>query len=133
MNGSLFFLVDLLKHMPPDYHVECWRVQSYHGEASTGKLEGLEYTSGNFQGYDVLIIDDVLDTGLTLHAVKKRVLELGARRADICVLLKKRGTQKNKVIAKWIGFEIGKEFVIGYGLDLDGKYRGYKDIRVMPS
>jgi hypoxanthine phosphoribosyltransferase len=108
-------------------------VQSYHGESSTGKLEGLEYTTGNFKGYDVLIIDDVLDTGLTLRAVKERVLQLGARRADICVLLKKTGTQKERVTAKWIGFEIGKEFVIGYGLDLDGKYRGYKDIRVLPS
>jgi hypoxanthine phosphoribosyltransferase len=76
-------------------------------------------------------VDNVLDTGLTLSEVRKRVLQSGALSAEICVLLRKSGAQIRPVAARWIGFEIGNEFVIGYGLDLDGKFRGLKDILVL--
>jgi len=129
MNGSVFFLVDL----PPETFVECWRVQSYQGTASTGTLGGLEHCRGDFQGRTVVIVDDILDTGLTLDAVRRRVLALGAQRAEICVLLRKKRRRTVKVAARWVGFDIADEFVIGYGLDHDGKYRGLKSIRVLPS
>jgi len=133
MNGSVFFLVDLVRHLPVETHVECWRVQSYAGTASTGTLHGLEHCRGDFQGRTVVIVDDILDTGLTLDAVRRRVLELGAARAEICVLLRKKRRRTVKVAARWVGFDIADEFVIGYGLDHDGKYRGLKSIRVLPS
>jgi len=129
MNGSVFFLVDLMRHLPVETHVECWRVQSYQGTASTGTLRGLDHCQGDFQGRTVVIVDDILDTGLTLDAVRRRVLELGAKRAEICVLLRKKRRRTVKVAARWVGFDIADEFVIGYGLDHDGKYRGLKSIR----
>ncbi len=133
MNGSVFFLVDLARHLPVETHVECWRVQSYAGTASTGTLRGLEHCRGDFRGRTVVIVDDILDTGLTLDAVRRRVLELGAARAEICVLLRKKRRRTVKVAARWVGFDIADEFVIGYGLDHDGKYRGLKAIRVLPA
>jgi hypoxanthine phosphoribosyltransferase len=131
MNGSLFFLVDILRHLPWDYHVECWRVQSYKGTQSTGKIMGLDQVTGDFKGRHVLVIDDILDTGTTLHAVVEHLKNKGAARVDVCVLLRKHKKRVKKVTAKWVGFDIADEFVIGYGLDVDGQYRGLPDIRVL--
>ena len=78
LNGSLFFLVDLLRHLPERLEIECWRLRSYpvgHRQ-STGKIEGLKEGFGNFKNKYVLIVDDILDSGLTLSSVKKRLIEL---------------------------------------------------------
>jgi hypoxanthine phosphoribosyltransferase len=133
LNGSLFFLVDLLRHLPDRLEIECWRLRSYPAghRQSTGKIEGLKEGFGNFKGKHVLIVDDILDTGLTLSSVKKRLLELGAREVKICVLLKKKKKRQRPITAKWAGFDIGDEFVFGYGLDYDGYYRQLPDIRIL--
>jgi hypoxanthine phosphoribosyltransferase len=131
MNGSLFFLVDLLRALPRDFRVECWRVHSYRGTTSSGRLNGLEQCWTDFSGHDVLIVDDILDTGVTLEAVQKHVIQCGARRVDACVLLKKTKTRQPKVKARWFGFAVDDDFVIGYGLDLDGRFRSLNDIRVL--
>lgn len=133
MNGSLFFLVDLMRELPIDTQIECWKISSYKGDKSSGKVEGLQSCTGDFHGREVLIMDDILDTGLTLHEVCLRLQELGARRIKICVLLKKRKKREVSVKADWYGFEIGSEFVIGYGLDLDQRYRSLPMIRVLES
>jgi len=131
MNGSLFFLVDLLRRLPAETRVECWRVQSYAGRASSGKLQGLAHCGGDFAGRRVLIVDDILDTGLTLDAVTRRAKELGAKKIDLCVLLRKRRRRTVAVRARWAGFDIADRFVVGYGLDLDGQYRALKSIQAL--
>lgn len=135
LNGSLFFLVDLLRHLPDRLEIECWRLRSYPSghRKSTGKIEGLKEGFGNFKDKHVLIVDDILDTGLTLSSVKKRLIELGACDVKICVLLKKKKKRKCLIIAKWSGFKIGDEFVFGYGLDYDGYYRQIPEIRMLVS
>ncbi len=130
LNGSLFFLVDLLRRMPPETGVECWRVSSYEGTASQGILRGLDQCRGDFKGRHVLLLDDILDTGLTLHAVAAHLRKLGAEKVEICVLLNKRRKRTVNVKPKWTGFGIGDEFVVGYGLDYNGHYRGLKSIRL---
>ncbi|HEY8965228.1 MAG TPA: hypoxanthine phosphoribosyltransferase [Candidatus Methylacidiphilales bacterium] len=133
LNGSLFFLVDLLRRLPPETGVECWRVSSYEGTASKGKLHGLDRCTGDFKGRHVLLLDDILDTGLTLHAVGAHLRKLGAEKVEVCVLLNKRKRRTVKIAPKWSGFRIGNEFVVGYGLDYDGKYRSLKSIRLFNS
>lgn len=131
MDGAIFFLVDLLRQLPPTCEVRCVPVKSYHGTASSGKIDGLEGIEKSFKGRDVLIVDDVLDTGLTLASVRQRLLKIGAKRVEICVLVSKRKVREKAVRARWIGFEIDDHFIIGYGLDYDGLYRGLPNVQIL--
>lgn len=131
MNGSIFFLVDLVRQLPPQTAVETWRVASYEGRSSTGKVSGLDHLTGDYKGKHVLIVDDILDTGVTLSEVKIRVKELGAKSIKVCVLLSKKKKRARQVKAHWVGFDIEDSFVIGYGLDLNDAYRTLAEIRVL--
>ena len=133
LKGSVFFVVDILRHLPPDTEVEFWNVSSYEGTRSTGKIRGLQHCRGDFQGRDVLLIDDILDSGLTLDHTRRHAKKLGARSVSICVLLSKRRKRVCSVQARWVGFSIKDEFVVGYGLDLDQRYRALPSIRSLPS
>ena len=132
MNGALFFLTDLARAIDLDEaEISCVRLASYQGTTSTGKLLGLDTLADSFEGRHVLIVDDILDTGRTLSALVTRLKKLGAADVKICVLLQKRGQQEVSVRAEWIGFTIPDHFVIGYGLDYNGRYRGLKQVRVL--
>ncbi|MEM1059404.1 MAG: hypoxanthine phosphoribosyltransferase [Verrucomicrobiota bacterium] len=131
MNGALFFLNDLLRCLPPEAEFQCSTISSYAGTKSTGRIRGLDTISEGLRGREVLVIDDVLDTGLTLSEVRAHLRKLGAGETRICVLLRKNVERSAEVEAHWVGFDIGEEFVVGYGLDYDGKYRSFEDIRVM--
>ena len=133
LKGSVFFVVDILRHLPPDTEVEFWNVSSYEGTRSTGKIRGLQHCRGDFQGRDVLLIDDILDSGLTLDQTRRHAKKLGARSVSICVLLSKRRKRVRSIQARWVGFSIKDEFVVGYGLDLDQRYRALASIRSLPS
>ena len=130
MNGALLFLADLLRAVDLDSEVTCVRLASYVGTESTGKLRGLEAMGDSFKGRKVIIVDDIFDTGHTLAGVIERLHQLGAEDVKVCVLLqKKKGQIPVKV--DWIGFKIPDAFVVGYGLDYDGRFRGLKQIRVL--
>jgi hypoxanthine phosphoribosyltransferase len=131
MNGALFFLADLLRTVDLDSEVTCVRLASYHGTESTGKLRGLEAMGDSFKGRHVVIVDDIYDTGATLIGVRARLKELGAADVKVCVLLQKKKPGQKAVPVDWIGFKIPDHFVIGYGLDYNGRYRGLKQIRVL--
>lgn len=133
LKGSVFFVVDLLRHLPPDTEVEFWNISSYEGTRSTGKIRGLRHCRGDFKGRDVLLIDDILDTGLTLDRTRRHAKKLGARSVSVCVLLSKRRSRVRSVQARWVGFSIKNEFVVGYGLDLNQRYRALPSIRSLPS
>lgn len=117
------FVVDLLRHLDPDTEVEFWNISSYQGTRSTGKIRGLHHCRGNFVGRDILLIDDILDSGLTLDRTRAHAKKLGARTVQICVLLSKKRKRAHAIKARWVGFSIKDEFVVGYGLDLDQRYR----------
>ncbi|MFQ3670974.1 MAG: hypoxanthine phosphoribosyltransferase [Verrucomicrobiia bacterium] len=131
MNGSIFFLVDLVRQLRPTVRIECWAVSSYEGASSTGKLAGLPALGERLRGERVLIVDDILDTGLTLSKVQGHLRAAGAKEVRICVLLRKEVKRCVECEADWVGFDIGNEYVVGYGLDLDGAYRALPMIRAM--
>ena len=132
MNGAIFFLADLVRAVDLDsVEISTIRVASYEGIKSTGKLVGLDALADSFKGRHVLIVDDILDTGHTLSTLAARLKKLGAAEVKICVLLEKRGKLEVPVRADWIGFKIADHFVVGYGLDYDGKYRGLKQVRIL--
>jgi hypoxanthine phosphoribosyltransferase len=132
MNGALFFLADLLRAVDLDHvEISCVRLASYTGKKSSGKLRGLHTLGNSFRNRSVLIVDDILDTGRTLSALASRLNKLGAADVKICVLLEKKRRHEIPVRADWTGFKIADEFVVGYGLDHDGRYRTLKQIRVL--
>jgi hypoxanthine phosphoribosyltransferase len=131
MNGALFFLADLLRAVDLDTEISCVRLASYAGTQSTGVVRGLDSVGESFAGRKVLIVDDILDTGRTLAELIARLRELEANNVRVCVLLQKDRPRSSAVRADWIGFKIADEFVVGYGLDCDGRWRGLKDIRVL--
>jgi hypoxanthine phosphoribosyltransferase len=131
LNGSIFFLTDLIRSLDiANLHIECWRVSSYADTQSTGSLSGLEHCKADLQGRHVLVVDDIYDTGLTLSHVHSHILQFSPQSLRTCVLLEKKMKHKITIPVEYVGFQIQDAFVIGYGLDYNGRYRELPDIRI---
>lgn len=132
LKGAMVFAADLLRRMARPLEIECLNVASYHGGTeSSGKVDFLDRHFPEVCGRPVLLLDDILDTGRTLHAVLERLRDEGAAAVRIGVLLAKEKSRATLVNADYIGFEIGDEFVVGYGLDYRGKYRNLPYVAVL--
>jgi hypoxanthine phosphoribosyltransferase len=132
LKGALVFAADLLRRVPRVLEIECLNVASYHGGLeSTGMVDFLDRHFPEVQGRHVLLLDDILDTGRTLDAVTRRLIEEGAMAVHTAVLLAKDKPRAANVQADYVGFEIGDEFVVGYGLDYQGKYRNLPYVGVL--
>ncbi len=132
LKGALVFAADLLRRVPRVLELECLNVASYHGGLeSSGTVDFLDRHFPEVMGRHVLLLDDILDTGRTLAAVKARLTEEGAVVVHAAVLLAKHKTRAQEVSVDYVGFEIGDEFVVGYGLDYRGKYRNLPYIGVL--
>jgi hypoxanthine phosphoribosyltransferase len=132
LTGSLMFMSDLLRRIPLPLKLDCLSVASYHGKRQTsGEVVFKQLAVPNVSSRDVLILDDILDTGLTLGAVRKKVEIAKPRSIRVCVLLSKRKPRARDVGADYIGFEIDDEFVVGYGLDFMERYRNLPYIGVL--
>ncbi|MFK7851161.1 MAG: hypoxanthine phosphoribosyltransferase [Akkermansiaceae bacterium] len=132
LKGALVFAADLLRRIPRELSIECLNVASYHGGLeSSGKVNFLDRQFPDVKGSHVLLLDDILDTGRTLAAVSERLTEEGAAAVHSGVLLAKDKQRAADVEADYVGFEIGDEFVVGYGLDYQGKYRNLPYVGVL--
>lgn len=134
LKGALVFMADLLRRVPLRLDIECINVASYHGGTeSSGKVDFLDRKLPDVKGRIVLLLDDILDTGRTLQAVSSKLREMGAKEVKTCVLLTKDKKRAEEVEADYSAFEIGDEFVVGYGLDYEGKYRNLPYVGVLSS
>ena len=132
LKGALVFMADLLRRVPLRLEIECLNVASYHGGTeSSGQVDFLDQKLPDVKGRCVLLIDDILDTGRTLSAVSEKLCGMGAREVKTCVLLTKDKERAAEVQADYSAFEIADEFVVGYGLDYDGKYRNLPYVGVL--
>jgi len=132
LTGSLMFMSDLLRRIPLPLKLDCLSVVSYHGKAQTsGEVIFKQLPVPDIAGRDVLILDDILDTGYTLATVRKKLETAKPRSIRVCVLLSKRKQRRLSVNADYIGFEIDDEFVVGYGLDFMERYRNLPYIGVL--
>jgi hypoxanthine phosphoribosyltransferase len=132
LNGSFIFMADLLRRIPLPLQIDSWSVSSYHGSKSTGRIEFRQNTIADVVGRHVLILDDILDSGLTLQAIRERLAtESGAASIRSCVLLRKNVQRVAPVEADYVGFEIPDEFVVGYGLDYNERYRNLPYIVIL--
>src|SRR5262252_2920867 len=132
LTGSLMFMSDLLRRIPLPLKLDCLSVASYHGETHTsGEVIFKHLAVPDVAGRDVLIVDDILDSGHTLAAVREKLETAKPRSIRVCVLLSKRKQRARDVDADYIGFEIEDEFVVGYGLDFMERYRNLPYIGVL--
>ena len=120
---SIFFTVELAKKMPCDINFEFIRVSSYHGENSTGVIKMKVDLQGDIKDKNVIIIEDIVDTGRTLSYLKEYLKSKEPRSLKICSMLDKKERRVCKLDADYVGFNIPDKFVVGYGLDVDEKYR----------
>lgn len=132
LKGSIFFAVDLAKKFKGDARIDFLRVSSYEGENSTGKINlKIALKEENIKGKDVLIIEDIIDTGRTMKFLLEYINGLGAKSVKSCSLLDKKSRRTEDIDADYVGFSIPDLFVIGYGLDYDEKYRNLPYIGVV--
>ena len=132
LKGAILFMADLLRQIPLPMEIECVNVASYHGGTqSSGEVKFLDKAMPDVSGKAVLLLDDILDTGRTLDAVTKKLLELGAAEVKTCVLLAKDIERMVITDAHYTGFVVGNEFVVGYGLDFRGRYRNLPYVGVL--
>ena len=132
LNGSIIFMADLLRRIPLPLKLDCLSVASYHGGIeTTGELIFRQVALPDIAGRHILILDDILDSGVTLAAVREKLNTAGPSSVRVCVLLSKKKTRRRSVDADYVGFEIEDEFVVGYGLDYMERYRNLPCIGVL--
>jgi hypoxanthine phosphoribosyltransferase len=133
MNGSLWFAADLLRRIDLPLRLETLRVSSYHGgRESSGVVQFEESWLPEVKGREVLVLDDILDSGRTLDAVCRRLLHAGqASSVRSCVLLRKNKERAVPFEADYVGFDLEDEFVVGFGLDYQGRYRNLRWVGVL--
>lgn len=123
LKGSIFFTVELAKRMKNNIQFEFIEVSSYENNESTGKIKLNKDITGSIEGKNVIIIEDIVDTGRTLCFLKEYLLQKNPKSLKICTLLDKPSRRIESIEADYIGFTIENKFVIGYGLDDEQNYR----------
>ena len=128
LNGAFIFASDLIKEVTVPCRVSFVKVSSYSGTNSTGQLKSLIGIEESLFNQDVIIIEDIVDTGLTLQKIVDELRTLGTKSVEVVALLRKKPAREKGLSVKYVGFEIEEEFVLGYGLDYDGLGRNFKHI-----
>jgi hypoxanthine phosphoribosyltransferase len=131
LKGSVIFMSDLIKEIDLPLVIDFMSVSSYSGTTSTGVINISKDTDVDVKDRDVLIVEDIIDTGLTLSRVKKLLEERGTKSLKICTLLDKPSRRTVEIKGDYTGFEIPDEFVVGYGLDYDQHHRNIPYIGVV--
>ena len=131
LNGTVMFLADLVRHLSLPLRLDFMGVSSYGAGTESGDLVFTKELRLDVRGRDVLLVDDILDTGKTMSRVLPKIRVLKPRRIKICVLLDKPSRRSENVKANYVGFEIPDFFVVGYGLDFAERYRNLPFVGVL--
>jgi hypoxanthine phosphoribosyltransferase len=124
LTGSVMFIADLLRRLPMQLRLDYIGVSSYHGKTrSSGELVVTKVLKLDVRDRDVLVVDDILDTGLTLVKIREMIVKLQPRNVRFCTLLEKNVLHRENFHADYVGFRIPNKFVVGYGLDYQERYR----------
>ena len=131
LKGSVFFLVDLVKRLDLPVAIDFFQTASYGGGTSPGEVRIRKDLDLPVRDADVLLVEDIVDTGWTLRTILDLFRFRGARSVKLCALLDKHEARETDVPIDYCGFRIGREFVVGYGLDFDELYRNLPYIAVV--
>jgi hypoxanthine phosphoribosyltransferase len=132
LKGAVFFMADLMRHLTVACEVDFMAISSY-GDAtdSSGIVRILKDLDINIEGRDVLVVEDIIDSGLTLSYLIRNLESRRPASLEVCALLTKRGRREIEVNVRYVGFEIPNRFVIGYGLDFAERYRNLPYVAVL--
>lgn len=130
LKGSFMFFADLIRALKTPVTVDFIVASSYLKSTSTGEVKMHYDIKEDISGKHVLLIDDIIDTGISLNHIKERILSKGPASLKICILLDKKERRIVDIPIDYIGFEIPNQFVVGYGLDYDNNYRNLPYIAV---
>lgn len=130
LRGSVLFFADVMRNIDLDCRIDFMGVKSYEGTVS-GNLSITKDLSEDIAGKNIILVEDILDTGKTLAFIKKELAKRNPKSISICTLLDKKIEKSEDVKAQYVGFEVDNVFVVGYGLDYSQKYRNLPYIGVI--
>ena len=128
LDGSFIFMADLIRKLKFDHSVEFVKIKSYEGTESSGEVDYILKLKANINDKVVIVLEDIIDTGLTIESFMDELKQKSPAILEICTLLSKPDVHNDIIPIDYIGKEIPPSFVIGYGLDINGKGRHLADI-----
>ena len=131
LNGSILFTAELMKRLDFDVDLMSIKLSSYRGTSSTGAVHMDMGLTGDITGKEVIIVEDIVDTGRTIEALVKILYARKASKVKVCTLLLKPEMYKKTIGLDYVAMEIPNDFIVGFGLDYDGLGRNYKDIYIL--
>ncbi|MCR4726446.1 MAG: hypoxanthine phosphoribosyltransferase [Clostridia bacterium] len=132
LSGASIFFADLVRELDLTVKFEFMSVSSYgSGTVSSGEVKILKDVNHPIAGKNVIIVEDIIDSGCTLSFLKRVLEQRQPKSIRVCTILDKPSRRKLEFKGDYVGFEIPDEFVVGYGLDFDGRYRNLKDVCVL--
>ncbi|MFC1824792.1 hypoxanthine phosphoribosyltransferase [Thermodesulfobacteriota bacterium] len=132
LNGAVFFFADLVRGLTIPVKIDFMRAASYgSGMTSSGSIKITKDVEIPIEGEDIIIVEDIVDIGLTLNFIEKKIRGMGPKSLKICALIDKSERRKEEVIIDYCGFEVQQGFLVGYGLDHDERYRYLPGIYVL--
>ncbi|MDD5094701.1 MAG: hypoxanthine phosphoribosyltransferase [Dehalococcoidia bacterium] len=124
LKGGFIFMADLVRSLDMPVEIEFLRIFSYgSGTESSGKVEVVQGLKANIEGRDILVVEDIVDTGLSMCFVLDFLKQRSPASVKICALLDKPSKRRSEVCIDYLGFTVPDKFVVGYGLDIDEQYR----------
>lgn len=131
LKGSVPFMAEIIKHIDLEIQIDFMDVSSYEGKESLGNIRIVKDLDCSVNNLSILLVEDIVDTGRTLKEVKRMLMSKGAKEVNVVSLLDKPERRVVDIEAEYVGFTIPNEFVVGYGLDYDQKYRNLPYIGVL--
>lgn len=131
LKGAVVFMADLMRNITCDCEIDFLSVSSYSGSKTTGVVKFKKDLDNDPSGRDILIVEDILDSGITLSYLKNLLIDRNAASVKICTFLDKPANRRADIKADYIGKEVPDEFIIGYGLDYNEKYRNLPFVGIL--
>ena len=131
LRGSVPFMAELTKHLDLDAQYDFMDVTSYAGTKSTGDIKIIKDLDTSIEGKDILLVEDIVDTGRTLALLMEQLQKRNPASLKVCTAFDKPARRVNSFVPDYNGLTVPDEFIVGYGLDLDGEYRNFDDIRIV--
>ncbi|MBD3335448.1 MAG: hypoxanthine phosphoribosyltransferase [Candidatus Eisenbacteria bacterium] len=132
LKGSVFFLADLIRHITCEHQVDFISISSYGGSTeSSGNVRMLKDLEEDVSGRDLIVVEDIVDTGISLNYIRRNLLSRNPHTLAVCTLLDKEDRRVEDVPLDYVGFQIPNAFVVGYGLDLAERFRHLERVMVL--